>query len=73
MPRHLELLNMGPSLRRYALRNEADVNASFLLVHKALLRAFSKSSDIRQGELLEASLRKHIDLRLDAEPVRPAP
>ncbi len=57
--RHLELLKLGPPLRRYAGALQADPNASSLLVHQALSAAFLAHPHADAGSL-EASLREDI-------------
>lgn len=60
--RHLELLAMSHSLRRYARALQPDANASSLLVHRALSTAFAESEEaLRPVCGLEASLRAYID------------
>ena len=59
--RHLELLNLSKPLQRYAARAQANSNASFMLVHKAMAKAFSNPSKAASGEALETSLREDID------------
>ena len=67
--RRLELLALGEPLRRYAGRLRADTNASFMLVHQALSAAFREAPDARDGDALEASLKRDID-RHASEPRR---
>ena len=60
--RHLELLTLSHPLQRYARTLQPDVNASFLLVHRALSRAFAeRDADLRPSVGLEASLRADVD------------
>jgi len=60
--RHLELLTLSHPLQRYARTVEPDVNASFLLVHQALSKAFAEGDEaLRSSAGLEASLRADID------------
>ena len=60
--RHLELLNLSRPLHRYARTLKTDPNASFLLVHRALARAFAEKSDaLRPSAGLESSLRADMD------------
>ncbi|MEI9963485.1 MAG: hypothetical protein WDM92_00970 [Caulobacteraceae bacterium] len=63
---HLDLLALGGPLRRYARRLDPDVNASFLLVHKALATAFSAPIQAREAGGLEVSLQEDIDRRAAA-------
>jgi len=56
--RHLELLKLSRPLHRYARTLQPDTNASFLLVHKALAKAFAEGGgDLRPSAGLESSLR----------------
>ncbi len=57
--RHLELIELGPLLRRYARALQTDPNASSLLVHNALSAAFLAHPRAVGGSL-EASLREDI-------------
>ena len=60
--RHLELLALSKPLHRYARSLQSDDNAAFLLVHRALSRAFAeKDGDLRPSAGLEASLRADVD------------
>lgn len=60
--RHLELIALTRPLLRYARAREPDLNASFLLVHRALSRAFAEPAHgLRPLGGLEASLRADID------------
>jgi len=60
--RHLQLLTLSHPLQRYARTLQPDVNASFLLVHRALSRAFAEcDEDLRPSVGLEASLRADMD------------
>jgi len=60
--RHLELLALTHPLHRYARSLQADDNAAFLLVHRALSRAFAEQDgDLRPSVGLEASLRADMD------------
>ena len=70
--RHLELLRLSPPLHRYARTLQADTNASFLLVHKALSRAFAEQDGgLRPSVGLEASLRTDMHRALRASHARP--
>ena len=63
--RHLELLTLSHPLQRYARARQPDVNASLLLVHRALSRAFAEyGADLRPSTGLEASLRADVDRQL---------
>jgi hypothetical protein len=63
--RHLELLALSKPLHRYARSLQADDNAAFLLVHRALSRAFAeRDGDLRPSAGLEASLRTDVDCGL---------
>jgi hypothetical protein len=53
--RHLELLKLSRPLHRYARTLQPDVNASFMLVHRALAKALAEE-DLRPSAGLEASL-----------------
>jgi hypothetical protein len=65
--RHLELLTLSHPLQRYARTLEPDVNASFLVVHRVLSRAFAeRAGDLRPSAGLEASLRADINNGLGA-------
>lgn len=65
--RHLELLTLSHPLQRYARALLPDLNASFLLVHRALSRAFAeRASSLRPSVGLEASLRADMDRQLGA-------
>jgi hypothetical protein len=65
--RHLELLTLSHPLQRYARTLEPDVNASFLLVHRALSRAVAeRGGALRPSIGLEASLRADINDGLGA-------
>lgn len=65
--RHLELLTLSHPLQRYARTIQPDVNVSFLLVHRALSRAFAeRDRDLRPSCGLEASLRADMDRQLGA-------
>lgn len=60
--RHLELLKLSHPLHRYARTLLSDTNASFLLVHQALSRAFAEEDGgLRPSAGLEASLRADMD------------
>ena len=60
--RHLELLKLSRPLHRYARTLRSDTNASFLLVHQALSRAFAEEDGgLRPSAGLEASLRADMD------------
>jgi hypothetical protein len=60
--RHLELLKLSRPLHRYARTLQPDTNASFLLVHQALARAFAEADEtLRPSAGLEASLRADMD------------
>ena len=60
--RHLDLLALSHGLNGYARAREPDANASHLLVHQALSKAFAESVDrLRPQAGLEASLRADID------------
>lgn len=70
--RHLELLRLSHRLHRYARTLQPDANASFLLVHKALSRAFAEEAGrLRPSAGLEASLKADMDSSLRASHVRP--
>ncbi len=58
--RHLELLKLAHPLRRYASTLHADLNASSLLVHRALSAAFTEQPGLRASTSLESSLRDDI-------------
>ncbi len=58
--RHLELLQLARSLRRFAGGLQSDPNASCFLVHQALALAFAEPLDLRQSKDLESSLRSDI-------------
>ena len=59
--RHLELLALSRPLHRYARALQPDVNASFLLVHRAMSKAFADPHGApRPAAELEASLRADI-------------
>jgi hypothetical protein len=65
--RHLELLTLSHPLQAYARTLQPDVNASFLLVHETLSRAFAeRGRDLRPSAGLEASLRDDMDQRCGA-------
>jgi len=60
--RHLELLTLSHPLQRYARTVQPDVNACFLLVHRALSKAFAeRDAGLRPSIGLEASLRADVD------------
>lgn len=60
--RHLELLALSQPLLRYARSMQPDANAAFLLVHRALSRAFAeKDGELRPSAGLEASLCADMD------------
>jgi hypothetical protein len=60
--RHLELLALSQPLHRHARSLQSDANAAFLLVHRALSKAFAeKEGDLRPSAGLEASLCADID------------
>ncbi len=60
--RHLELLSLSRPLHRYARALQPDVNASFLLVHRAMSKAFAEPNGaLRPSAGLEASLRADIE------------
>jgi hypothetical protein len=60
--RHLELLTLSHPLQRYARTLQPDVNASFLLVHRTLSRAFAeRGGGLRPSAGLEASLRADLE------------
>jgi hypothetical protein len=60
--RHLDLLTLSHPLQRYARTVQPDVNASFLLVHRALSKAFAEQGRaLRPNVGLEASLRADMD------------
>jgi hypothetical protein len=58
----VELLTLSHPLQRYARTLQPDVNASFLLVHRVLSRAFAERGVSRRSSVgLEASLRADLD------------
>lgn len=60
--RHLELLKLSRPLHGYARTLDMDVNASFLLVHRALSSAFAEAgAALRPSSDLERSLRADMD------------
>ena len=60
--RRLELLKLSRPLHRYARTLDLDTNASFLLVHQALTRAFAEEGGaLRPSFGLESSLRADMD------------
>lgn len=70
--RHLELLRLSHPLHRYARTLRADANASYLLVHRALSRAFAESDgELRPSAGLEASLRADMDGASGTSDARP--
>lgn len=58
--RNLELIRLGPPLRRFASGLQPDPNAASWLVHRALAGAFAEPPDWRRSDELEASLRGDI-------------
>jgi hypothetical protein len=63
--RQLELLTLSHPLQHYARTLQPDVNASFLLVHRALSRAFAeRGPGLRPSAGLEASLRADMDRQM---------
>ena len=58
--RDLELVRLGPHLRRFASGLHPDPNASSFLVHQALSSAFAEPTNLRRSDDLEASLRGDI-------------
>ena len=59
--RHLELLKLSRPLHRFAGALQPDANASFLLVHRAMSRAFAEQSgELRPSAGLEASLQADV-------------
>lgn len=69
--RHLELLKLSRPLHRYARTLQPDPNASSLLVHQALSRAFAEEDGgLRPSADLEASLRADVDSRFRASDAR---
>jgi hypothetical protein len=58
--RNLEIIRLGPPLRRFARGLQPDPNASSFLVHKALSSAFAEPPELRPSDELEASLRGDI-------------
>ncbi len=58
--RHLELLALSQPLRGYAASLQADPNAAYMLVHRALAAAFAEPAGFRSSRGLEASLRTDI-------------
>lgn len=70
--RHLELLKLSHPLHRYARTLQSDTNASFLLVHHALSRAFAEEDGgLRPSTGLEASLRADMETSFRAAHARP--
>jgi len=62
LERHLEILALSRPLQRYARARQPDVNASLLLVHQALSRAFAETGPgQRPSAGLGASLRTEVD------------
>lgn len=64
--RNLEIIRLGPPLRRFASRLQPDQNASSFLVHQVLSDAFAEAPELRRSDDLEASLRSDI-VRLFAD------
>ena len=58
--RDLELIRLGPRLRRFADGLHPDPNASSFLVHQALASAFAEPTHLRRSDELESSLRGDI-------------
>jgi hypothetical protein len=72
MERHMELLALSQPLHRYARSVQSDANAAFLLVHRALSKAFAeKDGHLRPSAGLEASLRADMDRGLRTRHGRP--
>jgi len=69
--RHLELLKLSRPLHRYARTLQPDTNASFLLVHRALSKAFAEDGGaLRPSASLESSLRADMDVTFQASNAR---
>jgi hypothetical protein len=69
--RQLELLKLSHPLQRYARTLQPDVNASLLLVHRALSRAFAeRGGGVRPSAGLEASLRADMDRQMGVADAR---
>ena len=69
--RHLELLKLSRPLHRYARTLDLDANASFLLVHRALAKAFAEvGGALRPSSGLECSLRADMDDTFQASDAR---
>ncbi len=65
--RHLALLALSRPLQRHARALQPDLNASGMLVHRALSVAFAEPAEAMRPEAgLEASLRADIDRRFRA-------
>lgn len=61
--RHIELLKLSNPLHGYAGTLRSDPNASYFLVHAAMIRAFAEADgELRPSEGLEASLRADMDV-----------
>jgi hypothetical protein len=57
----LELVRLSDSLQHHAIGLQSDANAAFMLVHKAMARAFQQPADRLAALPLEETLRQDID------------
>lgn len=70
LERDLRFLSWSHELNLYAARLDDDANASFLLVHEALCKAFAAPLDLSTEAAQKRSLRSAIDVGFAASQVR---